>query len=222
MTYNILDGAVTGDVDQFSGITGVNRLPRVMDVIKAVNPDILGIEEANTWQVNGEAIAKQVAKDLGMNYTLRLAENGFNVALFTKFEIRKVYPCCILGNTSNGALHAELVTGTGREIQVYVVHLKNEPQDVTRLIKDMAPHLGQDTILMGDMNFTPYSAYAKQLTDAGWVFPMVINWGIIDEVWTSPSLAPSTWPELPLKSEITYGASDHNPFITRIGLYPSK
>jgi hypothetical protein len=157
-----------------------------------------------------------------MNYALIPAENGFNVALFTKFEIPKVYPCCILGNTSNGAMHAELVTNSGRVLQIFIVHLKYEPADVNMLIQAMSAYLGQDTILMGDMNFAPYGAYAKQLTTAGWVFPMVMNWGILDQVWTSPSLAASTWPELPLSNDLTFGASDHNPFVTRIGLYPPE
>jgi len=186
MTYNILDGANNGDVDPDSGITDVDRLPRVLEVIKAANPDILGIEEANGWQSNGQATAKAVAKELGMNYALMPAQNGFNVVLYTKFEIRKVYSCCILGNNSNGAMHAEVVTNIGRVLHIFIVHLKYEPDDLNRLMQAMSAYLGQDTILMGDMNFAPYGAYAKQLTIAGWVFPMVMNWGILDQVWTSP------------------------------------
>ena len=220
MTYNILVGAGAGVTDPDSGITGEDRLAKVLAVIQAVNPDILGIEEATGWGDNGEARAQQVADALGMNYALGSSQVGFPVALFTKFEIRKVYPCCFLPATANSGLHAEVVTGSGRVLQVYVVHLKVEPQDVTGLIQNMAPYIGEDTILMGDMNFTPYSAYATQLTSAGWVFPMVINWGIIDEIWTSPSLAPGVWPQLALPSELTYGASDHNPFVAKIGLYP--
>jgi endonuclease/exonuclease/phosphatase family metal-dependent hydrolase len=221
MTYNILNGAEAGRGDP----DVETRLPRVLEVIREVNPDILGIQEANRWHANGEAIAREVAKDLGMNYALGLScDDDFHVALFSKFEIQKVYPSCFLGTTSHahGALHAELVTSSGRVLHVYVVHLTHEHEEVTTLIEEMAPYLEQDTILMGDMNFLPYSAYATKLTNAGWVFPMVMDWNIIDHVWTSPSLAPSTWPELTLPSELTYGASDHNPFIVRIGLYPPE
>ena len=228
MTYNIhvgagadLAGPCTGN-DPSADPNDGNCLPRVLDVIKAVNPDILGIEEANGWHANGEAIAHQVAKDLGMNYVLGVVSNGFNVALFTKFEIRKVYPCCLLGVASNGAMHAEVVTNSGRVLDIFIVHLKNEPEDITTIIQKMAPYLGQDTILMGDMNFLPYSAYAKMLLDAGWVFPPVMDYNIIDMIWTSPSLAPSTWPEPALPSQLTYGASDHNPWMVRIGLYPPE
>ncbi len=220
MTYNILVGAGAGVIDLDSGITGEERLPKVLAVIQAVNPDILGIEEATGWGDNGEARARQVADDLGMNYALGSSQVGYPVALFTKFKIQKVYPCCFLPATANSGLHAEVVTGSGRVLQVYVVHLKNEPQDVTGLIQNMAPYIGQDTILMGDMNFQPFEASAKQLTSAGWVFPMVMNWNIIDEIWTSPSLAPGVWPQIALPSELTYGASDHNPFVAKIGLYP--
>ena len=220
MTYNVLVGAGVGVTDPDSGITGEERLPKVLAVIQAVNPDILGIEEATGWGDNGEARAHQVADALGMNYALGSSQVGYPVALFTKFKIQKVYPCCFLPATANSGLHAEVVTGGGRVLQVYVVHLKNEPQDVTGLIQNMAPYIGQDTILMGDMNFLPFSAYAKQLSSAGWVFPMVMDSNILDQIWTSPSLAPGVWPQIALPSELTYGASDHNPFVAKIGLYP--
>ena len=48
MTYNILNG-------------GEERIPRILEVIKEVDPDILGIQEAKGWKTNNEAIAQEVA-----------------------------------------------------------------------------------------------------------------------------------------------------------------
>ena len=53
-----------------------------------MNPDILGIQEACSWEKNDEEVAKQVAKELGMHYYVaKSGRSRFNVALFSKLPI---------------------------------------------------------------------------------------------------------------------------------------
>jgi endonuclease/exonuclease/phosphatase family metal-dependent hydrolase len=62
MTYNILAGGGTLLPDErYIG----NRLPLILSIIKSVNPDILGIQEAHLWQLRNDAIAREVATDSG-------------------------------------------------------------------------------------------------------------------------------------------------------------
>ena len=70
-----------------NGKVAGNRLDRVISVIKHVNPDIVGIQEACSWDKNDEAVAKQVAGELGMHFYLaKSGRSRFNVALFSKLK----------------------------------------------------------------------------------------------------------------------------------------
>ncbi len=69
MTYNILFG-------------GQNRISDIETVIRAINPDILGIQEANDPQK-----LAGLADRLEMNYQIGLVKSGFHLAILTKFPI---------------------------------------------------------------------------------------------------------------------------------------
>ena len=101
MTYNILNGAgVLPDFEPFAAESGYpgNRLQQVIGIIRAVDPDILGIEEAAGWDWEEdlpegmtESVAETVANELNMNYcigTCVYSECGYNdVVLYTKYQI---------------------------------------------------------------------------------------------------------------------------------------
>jgi hypothetical protein len=98
MTYNILKGAGADTVDPGNkeqaaqhGFPG-NRLPTVLEVIRIADPDILGIQEANQWNMGSPPVVEKVADELGMNHFLGLStnsESGYaSVVLFTKFDIK--------------------------------------------------------------------------------------------------------------------------------------
>jgi endonuclease/exonuclease/phosphatase family metal-dependent hydrolase len=235
MTYNILDGGGIGPTDPQGewccgpphrrgccNAPGGNRLPRILEVIKFADPDILGIQEAYLWQLDNQAIAREVAAELGMNYYIGESENpdGAHVVLFTKFDIVEAesYPGYFEAINSRGALHAELVTHSGQPIHTFVVHLKAWDSEVPFLVEEMSSYLDNLTVLLGDMNFVDPSNWASMLREAGWCHPLAEQQGI-DQIWTSPALAPHVQPAPPIPTELIVGTSDHTPVVVEIAIY---
>ena len=235
MTYNIQDGGGTGPTDPDGpwccggrgccGASGGDRLPQILQVLKAANPDILGIQEAYLWQLDNSAIARRVAAELGMNFYVGQSQsaNGAHVALFTRFAITRAqaYPGHFEGNkadyTPRAALHAELATPDGQTIHVFVVHLKFQVAEMLYLVQQMAPYLNSSTLLLGDMNFRDPSEMADRLRGAGWRHPLA-DPRRIDQIWTSPSLEPFAQPGPAIPPELTTGASDHRPVVVDLRL----
>jgi len=233
MTYNIQDGSGTGPTDPNGswccdsrgccGAEGGDRLPRILEVIKAADPDILGIQEAYLWQLDNFAIARRVAGEMGMNFCVGQSQspNGAHVALFTRFTIKQAqgYPRHFEGPkkdyTPRAALQAELVTPGGQTLHVFVVHLKWQVSEMLYLVQQMAPYLNSSTLLLGDMNFLDPSEMADRLRGAGWRHPLAERQRI-DQIWTSPSLEPLVQPGPTIPLELTRGASDHRPVVIEL------
>lgn len=240
MTYNIENGGGAGPTDPNGrwccgppprgccGAGGGNRLPRILEVIRAANPDILGIQEAFLWQLDDEAIARQVAAELGVNYFIGESgdADGAHVALFTRFDIADAenYPGAFETGDEPGraraGLHAELITDSGRTLHVFVVHLRPYTAEISFLLEQMRPYLNDLTLLLGDMNFTDPSDQAIMLRDAGWKHPLAKGQDI-DQIWTSPALElyVQSGPWIP--PDLIRGTSDHPPYVLTIGIPPS-
>ena len=245
MTYNILMGASADAVPPWAkelaaqkGYPG-NRLPRVLEVIKAADPDILGIQEAPQWDIGSPSTAQQVADELGMNYFIGEStnpESGFlHVVLFTKFDIKEAesYPLPI----TKAALRAELVTPTGESIHVFIVHLHHaDPEirmtELSFVLGEMELYINDLTMLMGDMNFPHLwgitrlgerlpgkrlPKYITSLYEAGWCH---CSGELIDQIWTSLVLEPYAQPGPKIPSELTEGTSDHRPVVAKVGIPP--
>lgn len=218
MTYNILNGAgILPDFEPFAAKNGFpgNRLQQVLDIIKKVDPDILGIEEAAGWDWEEnlpegmtESVANMVAKELNMNYCLGTCVYsvcGYNdVVLYTKYQIVETED--YKGLFSRAGLRAKLVTPEGKEINVFVVHLipGDQPpewkpehlrdipgeeiwkQEISCLAEKIKPYMGGAVIVMGDMNSNGYDPN----TDEG--MKILSDLGLypnlyygIDQIWTS-------------------------------------
>ena len=237
MTYNILNGAgvdalYPGNKEWVArhGYPG-NRLPMVLEVIKAADPDILGIQEAHQWDIGSPSVAQEVADQLGMNYFIGESTNpecGFaNVVLFTKFDIKEAESYS--SHFTRAGLRAELVMPNGQLISVFVVHLDATSYEIRMselsfLVGEMQPYIDKFTILMGDMNFLDLQArhyqfgddiQASILYEAGWCHPLGSSQEI-DQIWTSSVLEPYVQPAPEIPSELTSGTSDHRPVVVQI------
>lgn len=174
-----------------------NRLPAILNVIKAADPDLLGVQEAAGWASGTPSIAQQVAEELDMNYVIAPVANGLHLGLFTKFEILETENLSEpMGNV--GALRAIVSTPAGERIHVFVIHLDpfaatTRANEVAFLVEAMAPYQQAPTILMGDTNVTclndPENCREYQLlSEAGWHLALAGDY-MIDQIWTSPGLA---------------------------------
>ena len=232
MTYNVLYGAGVNAEDEHianrwsSGKYHGNRLHRVISVIKHVNPDILGVQEASSWDKDGEAAAKQVAKELGMNYFVGRSERSrFHVALFSKFPIvsAKDFP----DQFSRAAIEAQIKLPDGRILHAFVGHfnlardMKSQIAEIRCLAKQMRPCAFDLGVLMADANFT--YGKRKDSTDAlrasGFLIPPFIKG--IDQIWTSRPLSGDVKAGPAIPSELTNGTSDHSPSVVIITIPPA-
>ena len=225
LSYNILYGAGFDrqwDAGVPPDLVGKNRLPDLITTVKAINPDIWGIQEATGWDRGTPPVIQQAAQELGLNYFLARVPSGFHLGLITKFEILETENLSAeVGR--QGVLRATLLSPEGKKLVVFVVHLDPATVDtrvceVNSLIQQMQPYTGQWTILMGDMNFQPHSREYKQLEQAGWQ-PMAVepSWGI-DQIWVYPSVrwTSTTWfQSLPTPKDL----SDHNPIGAELYAY---
>lgn len=230
MTYNVEYGAGVDPseakiVERTSNGKRVgNRLARVISVIKFVNPDILGIEEACSWDKNEEAVAKQVAKELGMHYYLaKSGKSRFNVALFSKLPIvtAKGFP----DKFSRAALQAELKLADGRMLHVFVAHFnllrdkQSQLKEIGYLAEQMKPHSSDLGVMMGDCNFG--YGVRKESSDALLASEFVIAPPVgkrIDQIWTSKPLANDIKEDRKIPADLTNGTSDHRPTVMVIGI----
>jgi endonuclease/exonuclease/phosphatase family metal-dependent hydrolase len=218
MSYNIFYGA--GVERQWDSalphdLVGKSRLPEFISLIKEINPDVLGIQEASGWDRGTPPVIQQVAQQLGMNYFFAKTAGDFHLGFLTKFQIVSAENLSAeIGR--QGALRATVVSPTGVVLNVFVVHFDPASSDtrlceINSLISKMQPYLQRRTILMGDMNFQAYSPEYFRLLQAGWM-PVAAerHWGI-DQIWTWGG----GWNTIPglespnMASEI----SDHKPLI---------
>lgn len=230
MTYNVEYGAGVDSTEArivertSNGKRAGNRLDRVISVIKYVNPDVLGIEEACSWDKNDEAAAKQVAKELGMHYYLaKSGKSRFNVALFSKLPIvsAKGFP----DEFSRAALQAELKLADGRTLHVFVAHFDllrakdNQLREIRYLAQQMKSHAFDLGVMMGDANFK--YGVRKDSTNALRASGFIIAPPVgerIDQIWTSRPLANDIKEGRKIPSDLTNGTSDHRPTVMVIGV----
>lgn len=234
MSYNVLFGAgvdpgwerAAAKLSPFA-YPG-NRLPKILEVIKAAQPDILGIEEASAWDKGSPPLAPQVAAELGMNYFLATTRSGLHVALFTRFKIVKAENLSErMGNI--GALHAVLAAPNGQPIHVFVVHLdpfsaKTRAAELATMTELMAPYQQLPTVLLGDMNFYCLDDASNcqefsVLSQAGWRLAQAGPYKI-DQIWTSPPLDQSV--EAITFPDASFDLSDHLPVGAIINLTAAR
>jgi endonuclease/exonuclease/phosphatase family metal-dependent hydrolase len=234
MSYNVLFGAGADPIwerraAQLSPYAYPgNRLPAILEVIKAAQPDIVGIEEAAAWDNGSPPIVQQVAEALGLNYYLAPVGNGLHLALFTRFQIVETENLSErMGNV--GALRATLSLPDRQLLTVFVVHLDpfsatTRTRELAILTQEMASYLSTPTLLLGDMNFycldTPEQCQEYQvLTGAGWHLALTGQYKI-DQIWTSPGLAQPV--EALTFPGASFDISDHLPVGTVFKIPPSQ
>jgi endonuclease/exonuclease/phosphatase family metal-dependent hydrolase len=152
MSYNIQNGAQ-------------GKLPEITSILKAYNADVLAVQEANGWNVDDFAIAKQVATDLGMEYIYCQGDaalvdgngNTSDLVLFSKLEIKSSET---YSNVSNCLVRAEVVTAGGASVQVFATQINPNFDEagcvnVENIAKAVEPFAGSQAILMGDMTMPP-------------------------------------------------------------------
>ena len=209
MTYNIQQGV---DVE------GNKSLETLLAVIRAVNPDILGLQESDTARVangNVDAVRYFADKlDMYSYYGPTTTTGTFGIALLSKYPIRNPATFFMYSTGEQTAtIHAE-ISRDGETYQVFVTHLGNGGPMFQ--VEDVLPRMEglENVITMGDFNFRPttdqYALMTRTLADA-WLLkwpggkeaPEFSSDKRIDYIFVSPGLTV-------LESEYkVHPASDH-------------
>ncbi|RPJ28466.1 MAG: hypothetical protein EHM33_04365 [Chloroflexi bacterium] len=197
MTYNIQQGF---DVE------GNKSLVALLNVIRAVDPDILGLQESDTARVaNGNVDAvRYFADNLNMYsyYGPTTTTGTFGIALLSKYPIQNPTTFFMVSPGEQTATIQAEISQDGRAYQIFVTHLGNggpifQLEDMLTRIQDMDAH--RPVIAMGDFNFRPttdqYALMTQTLADA-WLLkwpggketPGISSEKHIDYIFVSPGL----------------------------------
>jgi PKD repeat protein len=250
MSYNIAlaGGAIPTviDIATDNGHTSYlsNRMPEILTIIREINPDIIGLQEALLWYSFEPSYYKTVAALLGMEFYYypehREAEwNG--LCIYSKFPlhpIKKIFhQSCVPHQEWNGLclLGAQISLDSTTSFDFFNCHLMFQVEGAQKcemeaihdyLSKDLNPM----TILLGDMNWASDSYYSGLLKDVGlsYVNPVTestngpVN---IDQIWVSEylhsgskSFDRSNMNEVFIRNTeaMLPDASDHNPAVAQI------
>jgi endonuclease/exonuclease/phosphatase family metal-dependent hydrolase len=180
------------------------RLPAIVETIRALDPDIACLQEV--WVADGTTSAHVVAEALGHHvevaHRLVLEDVGFGNAVLSRWPIRRtaVRPLPSAGGTPEErlALMAEIDAPT-EPIQVFCTHLnwrtdesavrQAQVREISSFIADERPR-GFPPILCGDFNADANSDEIRMLTGQAAVHERGI---VFRDAWTAPGTEGPGW-----------------------------
>ncbi|MCJ9752085.1 endonuclease/exonuclease/phosphatase family protein [Neorhizobium sp. BETTINA12A] len=215
---------------------------RVAEVIAALEPDIIGLQELDVGRSRTGGIdqAHTIASLLRMEFhfhaALNVAEERYGDAILTALPARMVKGAGLPSHgEQRGAVWVEIDVGE-QKLQVFNTHLGLLGRDRMRQIGEILGPLwagapdcqGKPKILIGDFNATPvtatYKAVARQMADAPLVsggrpkptFPSRLPLLRIDHVFVSSKVTPIATQVV--STPLSRRASDHLPLLVTVEL----
>lgn len=215
---------------------------RVAEVIAAVEPDIIGLQELDVGRSRtggidqAHAIASLLQMEFHFHAALNVAEEQYGDAILTALPARMVKGASLPSHgEQRGALWVEIEAGE-HKLQVFNTHLGLLGGDRMRQIGEIlgeswmgAPDCqGKPKILIGDFNAIPltatYKAVARQMADAPLLsgmkpratFPSRLPLLRIDHVFVSSEITPIATQVV--STPLSRQASDHLPLLVTVEL----
>ncbi len=213
LTYNIQQGC---------GKTGEISIKEQMELMRGLDPDVIGLQETDTARAAGgnSDVVRFLADGLGMHsyYGPSPVSGTFGVALLSRYPILNARTFFMPSRGEQTAAIEADITAGGKTISILVTHLGNDgdmPQQ--KLIigaAESAVGAGAPVIAMGDFNFDPtteqyartaavlgdaWETAARRTADPGTRDPA----GRIDHIFVSPDIRVAQIRYLPP------GLSDH-------------
>ncbi|MEN3147577.1 endonuclease/exonuclease/phosphatase family protein [Neorhizobium sp. IRAMC:178] len=215
---------------------------RVAEVIAAVEPDIIGLQELDVGRSRtggidqAHAIASLLQMEFHFHAALNVAEEQYGDAILTALPARMVKGASLPSHgEQRGALWVEIEAGE-HKLQVFNTHLGLLGGDRMRQIGEVlgeswmgAPDCqGKPKILIGDFNAIPltatYKAVARQMADAPLLsgmkpratFPSRLPLLRIDHVFVSSEITPIATQVV--STPLSRQASDHLPLLVTVEL----
>lgn len=144
MSYNIKDGGADRD--------GSSRLDLIAEVIRALDPDVVALQEANEFETRGERRRFELERATGMRSLLGLSPSGYHGALLVRQPDYRVLSWHTASPSTNRVLtEARVLTPSGTRLRVAGVHLDPFSAEA-RLLGVLHAVSAPPGILMGDFN----------------------------------------------------------------------
>ena len=215
MTYNIQQGV---------NITGDRNYDGQLELIRKINPDILGLQECDPTRISGGNldVVRYFASKLNMYsyYGPKTVTNTYGCAILSKFPISNTESFFMFSDQEQiGSAEAQITIGTSI-FNVFVNHpAGDEPITTVYQQQEMLTRINglSNVIFMGDFNFRPYDQEYNITLAAGLEDSWVLRWGTpaedrIDHIFLSagktilgaqyieegPSDHPAYWIEMQL------------------------
>lgn len=143
MSYNIFLG-------------GAGRMEHITDVVRAVNPDLLGIQEADD-----EAAVARLAEAVGMDYVYGRANTIHHVAFLSRFPIVRSHNHPFPGIMRKTMLEAHVLLPNGSEFVLFVVHLhaaatiggeRRRMREMIAILDSIGSSTHEPHVIFGDYN----------------------------------------------------------------------
>ncbi|OGO47091.1 MAG: hypothetical protein A2Z30_00270 [Chloroflexi bacterium RBG_16_64_43] len=217
MTYNIQQGYDANGQRNYAG---------QLQVIREMNPDLLGLEESDTARIAGgnADVVRTMADALDMYsyYGPTTVTGTFGIALLSRYPIENPRTVFMYSLGEQTAAILADITVSGQPFSVVVTHLGNGGP-IIQQEQLLAAITGQTRLVaMGDFNFRPDTEQYR-LTTAALEDSWLTRWGLggnpsqidpadrIDHIFVSPgtTILDSRY--------ITGPASDHPAMVTEIG-----
>lgn len=215
---------------------------RVADVIAALKPDIIGLQELDVRRRRSgsvdqaEVIANRLKMDFHFHPALSVEEELYGDALLTALPMQLIKRGGLQSyGEPRGAIWAE-VEVAGAKVQVFNTHLGLLRRDRLRQVEELAgpewithaSAIGKPAIVMGDFNSIPSSAAYRRLLEAVQdpkqqtghrpepTFPSRFPLLRLDHIFTANG--PRIVSAKAVKNAATRIASDHLPLLAEVAI----
>ena len=179
-TYNILGGRNTD---------GERDLSRVAEVISAINPDLIALQEVDvgTERIGGVDIPAELGRLTGMNHVFGSAmpfQGGhYGEAILSRFPLSEIkrHPLPHLeASEPRMALEAIVEIGPAkRRLSFLATHLDHQRDQTDRMMQavrlnEISSDISYPALLAGDLNARPDSDPIRTITGKGWQFTLPV------------------------------------------------
>jgi len=141
--------------------SGEKRYQRLIDFVKAEDPDILGLLELNEWNENDFAILNDfLSKTSFRDYVFAQANSGFHLAVFSKYPLVKKES--LPEKMGHGLAYAAVEFGN-ELLNIFLTHLTPGTEDSRmREMSQILSYVNSSdrVVIMGDLNsLSPHDPY---------------------------------------------------------------
>ncbi len=156
LSYNILVGGQTT-----KNRLATTRAPEIIQMIRAANPDVVGLAEASN-----EAVVQEIATALEMEYVMSASPRhpyDMQVAVLSRLPIIATETHWQPPVLVKHSLEVQIREANGQPLTIFMTHLSAafnqgrgggsvRKREVIELLKRMSTYTGQPHLIMGDFN----------------------------------------------------------------------